>query len=324
MKTNRPRPSVLGLLAGGSIVLALILLCTVSTWLPQLARLSPTTVQIILTTVGGLLTFPVVLFAFRRTVERVSIWRLLLAMGISLAVALTWGLTGSPWIPFAFVVISLGVLAWQLRSSTLLPLALAPAVKQLRLGNKVQALSIVNDYLRTKPDQWQALQLRAAIELSMMNLPDAERDAKRVTQVAPNQESGYSALGNVYLAQGLYQRAKDNFERALRLKPHSPNTNYNYGLGCYRLSDYATAKDAFEVVLKKASLPDENMLLANYYLAKCYEALGDLTLATMARERLKQYKAGYERLVAESNKLPDYDGVVAMRAELDEVGKLIG
>ncbi len=304
-------------------MLALLLLCTVSLWLPWLAGLSPTMVKVVLTGMGGLITFPIMLLAFRRWIAGIPIGRVILIMAGSLAIVLAWAATGSDWILLAFIAISLGIGVWRLSTNPLLPLALSPAVSQLRQGDKVKALATVGEYLRTHPDQWQALQLRAVIELSMMNLAEAERDARRVTQLAPKQESGYSALGNVYLAQGLYERAKDNFEQALRLKPQSPNTNYNYGIGCYRLGDYPTALGAFGVVAKKGGLPDENLLLTNYYLAKCYEAVGDETSARAGQERLKQYRAGYARLVAESSKLPDYDGVVAMRGELDEVGKLI-
>jgi tetratricopeptide (TPR) repeat protein len=324
MKPKRPRPTLLEFLAAAAIMLALFLLCTVSQWLPWLSGLSPTMVKVVFTGMGGLITFPIMLFAFRRVIEGLPVGRVILIMLGSLAIVLAWAATGSDWILLAFVVVSLGIAVWRLSSNPLLPLALSPAVSQLRQGDKVKALATVGEYLRTHPDQWQALQLRAVIELSMMNLPEAERDARRVVQLAPKQEGGYSTLGNVNLVQGLYQRAKDNFERALRLKPNSSNTNYNYGLGCYRLGDYSTALGAFRVVAKKGGVPDENMLLTNFYLAKCCEATGDTASAAAAYEQLKRHRAGYERLLAENSKLPDYEGVVVMRGELDEMGKLIG
>jgi tetratricopeptide (TPR) repeat protein len=321
MKPERPRFTAIDLLAAASAVLAVSLLCTSTFWLPQLRALPQRTAQLVLVMFGGVISFPIMLFMFQRAVGRLPLSRLILVMLSSLAVTALWTVTESIWVPIAFVAIGLGLFIWRLRSGTFLPMALNPAVQHLRKGEKAQALALVNTYLKDHPNSWQALHMRATISLAMLNPVDAERDAKRVIQLAPNRDAGYTVLGNVYLMQGYYQRARDNFDRALRINPNSANNHYNFGVACYRLNEVHTAYEAFRVVVKKGGLPEENMLLAHYYLAHCYTFELNATKEEEARlyTQVKLYKAAYPRLIAASKDLPDYEGVVELRRELDRL-----
>lgn len=101
---------------------------------------------------------------------------------------------------------------------------LAPAHLPLRLelvqllgvrGRYADALTEVEDILRVKPDDPDALGRKVDLHIARAEWAEAESDARHLRDRHPDRPIGYLQLGNIYFMQSLYDRAADAFKVAL-------------------------------------------------------------------------------------------------------------
>lgn len=86
----------------------------------------------------------------------------------------------------------------------------------LRVENLDSALDDLNRAIELNPQSVDALVTRANIHLQQKAMSHAKSDAEAVLQISQNDEA-YSVLGDVYLHQGDYDKAIENFARARRI-----------------------------------------------------------------------------------------------------------
>ena len=75
--------------------------------------------------------------------------------------------------------------------------------------------------------------------------PKALQAFQQVTVLAPDIETGFENMGNVYAQQGNYQEAVNYFQKALQIEPYY-TTYSNLGAAYFFLKQYAQAVPMFE------------------------------------------------------------------------------
>ncbi|HXJ93197.1 MAG TPA: tetratricopeptide repeat protein [Terriglobia bacterium] len=152
------------------------------------------------------------------------------------------------------------------------------------------------------------------IDLAKLLLDNKQPDAARwvleqVVQAAPNLPDAHAGLGMALADLGRYQDAAKELDRARQLSPGSadyamryaealllskqysaaldflksvqdrfgklPEYRYKYGLACYGLSEYVSAIDELDALVRDYP----NLDRAHYYLGHSYSATGDLAKA---------------------------------------------
>ncbi len=239
-----------------------------------------------------------------------------LVLPVALGISLTIYLSGDPWPVFiglaAAFLASRWLLVWRY------PSQLRAAAKALQSGEYMQALNLLNQALQVRPSLWEAYQMRAVTYLKLSNSAEAERDARKALQLKPDQHVNVSTLGNVLSAQGKFAEAEELYTRALELAPQVALNYYNKGAARYRRGDFPAAVRYLQIAADKG-LRGDALLLGNYYLAQSLSKTGNADRAQRYYDAMKKHRAIYDKLAKEAADAPDYPGVIAMRAEYEDM-----
>lgn len=165
------------------------------------------------------------------------------------------------------------------------------AQKHFKSGNHQAALERINKSIESYPQDCNAYYLRALIHLSKMCLDEAKSDIAKIQTIDSDSLLIEHILGQMYYLQGEYTKAKNCYN----------NSCYNWsaqvclGQICYRLEEYEDAR----IILKTAifvGLPNEQKLLAYYYLGCSCKKLGRLGEANKTFEDMKRWSRGLGEL----------------------------
>jgi len=100
------------------------------------------------------------------------------------------------------------------------PMARALEVRLLlTLKRKEEALQIVQDALRQKPDDPELLYLRGAVQMSFLNWESAEKDLRRTLQLAPQHTAAMNELAVLLLTRNQRGEAQALLEKILQINP---------------------------------------------------------------------------------------------------------
>ena len=102
---------------------------------------------------------------------------------------------------------------------------LEDAAHAFEKGDVATAQTIVNEVLRTNPNDASALGLLAVVLDTQQKYADAEAVYRRALAIAPNSASLLNNLGNHELAIGDSIAARKTFLRVIALRPEHPNAN---------------------------------------------------------------------------------------------------
>jgi protein O-mannosyl-transferase len=120
----------------------------------------------------------------------------------------------------------------------------------LSQGRTLEALTMLDGALATKPADAALLGSTAHAYLALGDLPRAEAFARRAVAVAPEWADSHRTLGGILGSKGDYGSAAAEFAVAARLSPHELDNVYNLALATSRLGN---AEDACRLLLRCAS-----------------------------------------------------------------------
>jgi tetratricopeptide (TPR) repeat protein len=181
-----------------------------------------------------------------------------------------------------------------------------------------EAAQIINEWIRDHPNDWKAIAMRSDFHLNRAQPAEAERDSKMVIKIKLDFHEGYNQLGRSLLIMAQYEEARRAFETAQKLKPNSGYLS-NIGLTCYRLGDFPAAIEALTQATRSPLDHPLYSLVANYFLGKSLENMGETKKAQEAFKNMKQYASDLKSYIKQANAAPDYPEQVATRADLADI-----
>jgi type IV pilus assembly protein PilF len=150
--------------------------------------------------------------------------------------------------------------------------------------------------LPTSSDQTDA-QKRGGIHLELavgyyqqQQLTVALDEIKQALQAAPNLAEAYSMRGLIYMDMGMPRLADENFTQALRLSPHNPDFNNNYGLFLCQNGRAADSIAYFEAAIQNRAYQSPGKALNN--AGVCSLKLNDIAAAERYFSEAFRYEPG--------------------------------
>lgn len=123
--------------------------------------------------------------------------------------------------------------------------------------------------LKTLSDQTSA-EKRSSIRLQLAigyyqqgNYPVALDEIKQAIATDPESADAYSVRALIYTSMGEMPLANENYQRALRLAPHNPELNNNYGAFLCQTGQYTAGMAQFDIALKNPSYASPVKALVN-------------------------------------------------------------
>lgn len=194
-----------------------------------------------------------------------------------------------------FMVIILGVVITIIVLAAQYYLRMPPgffaAQKLLKSGDNQGALERINKSIESRPKSSEAYYLRSLIYLSQMQVDEAKLDIEKIAELNPYSSLRDQALGQMFYLQGEYDKAKDSFNNSC----YSWSAEVCRGLLHYRLGEYENAVKSLKAAIL-GRLPDEQKLLAYYYLGCSLEKLGRDDEADRVFDDVERYAGGLEKL----------------------------
>lgn len=163
------------------------------------------------------------------------------------------------------------------------------AVRHLHRSEIPEAIAVMDGLIKDQPGDAEHHRFRA--ELYRLNgaLDRARRDYERAVRLAPDAPSGYLGLAELSVQQGKLDRARDYAEQALARDPSGWLAAYNLGLIADQQGNAAEAILYLERALS-ARIPDARYrLLAYLWLARAYLRRGQIPAARRELEALKKH-----------------------------------
>lgn len=122
------------------------------------------------------------------------------------------------------------------------------------VGHTAAAMAVFDTALQAFPDDETLLYGRALLSVRLDQIPDAERDLRRIVDLDPEHADALNALGYTLADQtDRYQEAKGYIEKAYALKPDEPAILDSMGWVYYRLGELETARDYLQRALALSS-----------------------------------------------------------------------
>ncbi|MDA8084020.1 MAG: tetratricopeptide repeat protein [Nitrospiraceae bacterium] len=158
--------------------------------------------------------------------------------------------------------------------------------------------------LELNPNDKEILNALGIVHLMYLEeYPKAKEYFERAIRVAPDYSEAYNNLGYSYEKTGDYKTAITYYLKAISnpLYPTADKAYFNIGNAYYRLGKYEDALASFREVLKR----DQNLGLAYMRMALCYNALaryGDASTAMSQALKLDPiYKGSREKATEDLN-----------------------
>ncbi len=269
-----------------------------------------------ITAVVALLLFLYLIYFTRNATPRLRLVALLIA--IPALIGITAGMLGGQ-LRYLFLGVGITFFLLVLLQIFQVPISYRLAYRRFREGRNVEAMELINRTINSRPDFWQSYQLRALLYLMQIDFPRAERDARKAVELKPNAHPAYNTLGQIYLAEERFDKAKETFAQALEQAPDLALFHYHYGLASYRLGDYRDAADAFDAATAGTLPIIEYDLQAYYFWMKSLEALGEPEQAAAVSAEMAKFAIAYPDLQEQLDEQPDYPHVQTMRADIADM-----
>jgi Flp pilus assembly protein TadD len=161
------------------------------------------------------------------------------------------------------------------------------AIARLNNGQSAEAQSLINEYIRFRPEDGRGYYVLGAILYAGRRFAEARTAFQRSLSLLPYPDTEYY-LGMIAHQEGDAQEAISRFRRALRSDPTNAATHVALGTVLARQKDYQAAR----AELERAIELDPKDQTAHYQLGLVYARLGD-------KERSRSAFAVSEKLRAE-------------------------
>jgi Flp pilus assembly protein TadD len=222
---------------------------------------------------------------------------------------------------FAITGVSLSLLLLGLQRVLTVPFSYRMARRAFTKGRLETALDLVDKAIVARPAFWESYQLRALIYLSAVQFAAAERDARRAIELRPDAHPVYNTLGQVYLAESRYEKAREAYTQAVNLSPNQALYQFHLGLAEYRLGQHWEAAEAL-AASTRLGLPLVTFeLQAYYYLVRTLEANGEIEKAEEVQVDMLKFKEGLPLLRDELKQQPDFPELPRLQADVNDMTK---
>lgn len=137
----------------------------------------------------------------------------------------------------------------------------------------------VDEALKARPDDVEALALGARLDALMGFADDAQREAARALKLQPQGASANLSQGMVYEFAGDDANARGYYQRAVQADPNQPDARLLLGNSLMRHGDFAQAADQYRqlaVIAPSNDNPDARLVAALVAAGRCTDALADL------------------------------------------------
>jgi tetratricopeptide (TPR) repeat protein len=118
-------------------------------------------------------------------------------------------------------------------------------------GRVKEAITLVEETVRSRPDSYAAHLAYGRLLVQVGNLPQAEYEYREAVRLAPEVFQAQVELGRFLQRQGKLAEAAACFRRAGQLKPQDAVSYYHLGLCLRELGDPAEARQAFEMAVRR-------------------------------------------------------------------------
>ena len=123
---------------------------------------------------------------------------------------------------------------------------------------------------------WQALSsiYRSLIGFGQNAQDYAEKTEQQAIALNPNNPQGYIALGGIYYQLGQWDKAQQQFQIAINLKPNFANAYYNYGHTLEAKGDLQNAMTYYQTVKTLVEKDPQNLAIINNDIANLQTKIG--------------------------------------------------
>ena len=168
------------------------------------------------------------------------------------------------------------------------------AVKAMRKGDYASAITAISAQIQQEPRRPEHYRFRAELHRLAGQLKSARRDYQRMIELDAESAVALNGLAEVELQAGRYQQARVAAAAAQALAPEEWVAAYNLGMIEDRLEDAPAVVQHLTRALALKMPDSRHRLLAQLYLWRAHERLGDHDSAVAARSAMRQERAGLE------------------------------
>lgn len=159
------------------------------------------------------------------------------------------------------------------------------------------ALKYINDVLIQEPENFEALTLKALLQLSQHHFADALVTAEKARTNNPYNAFVYGLLVDGQVEMGDYKAAIDNLDKMVSIRPDIRSySRISYVREIH--GDYPGAIEAMKMAVDAGGIGDEATAWTRVQLARLYENTGDLKTAAMHYSIALEERPGYAYAVA--------------------------
>ena len=168
------------------------------------------------------------------------------------------------------------------------------AVKAMRKGDYPSAIAAMSAQIQQEPRRPEHYRFRAELHRLAGELKSARRDYQRMIELDAESPVALNGLAEVELQAGRYDQARTAAAEAQALAPDEWVAAYNLGMIEDRLQDSPAVIQHLTSALALKMPDSRHRLLAQLYLWRAHERLGDKDAAAAARSATRKERAGLE------------------------------
>ena len=188
------------------------------------------------------------------------------------------------------------------------------------LGRSSQAEKALKTVLKFKPDELDAHQKIARIQVEQRNYGSAVSTLKKIIELDPALDSAHQGLGDVYLKMRKWKEAIPPLTKAAELNPDNTEAFYLVGTAHEELREFDRAAEAFKIYIdKNPGNPGDTY----YHLGLCQMELNQLEAATASLEKAMEMNAEDAQIISKLadvyQKTGQYDKAAETYTKLAEV-----
>jgi tetratricopeptide (TPR) repeat protein len=186
----------------------------------------------------------------------------------------------------------------------------------------VAAMKYINDVLTSEPNNFEALTLKALVQLSQHHFADGLATAETARKINPYNAFVYGILVDANVEMGHYDSAVAAADKMLSIRPDLRS----YARASYLREingDYPGAVEAMKMAVDAGAAGDESTEWSRVQLGHLYENMGDLKNATMQYTFAYNERPGYPYPLAGLARIAvaekDYNKAVAYYQQADSI-----
>jgi tetratricopeptide (TPR) repeat protein len=158
-------------------------------------------------------------------------------------------------------------------------------------------MKYIDDILVREPKNFEALVLKAILQLSQHHFSDALLTAKKAQTISPHNAFIYGIMVDAHVEMGQYKEAVENSDKMISIRPDIRSySRVSYLREIH--GDYPGAIEVMQMAVDAGGYGDEPTSWARTQLARLYELTGDVKSAEMHYIIASEERPGYAHALA--------------------------